>query len=80
MIVDGQVHTQTTNDPTAGEITSSETYTCGDNKILGTETVIWQGQEVATLNVEVLKNGNVMEMNISGTVFGQDASEQMVCE
>ncbi|MFL5785276.1 MAG: hypothetical protein ACJ76H_11735 [Bacteriovoracaceae bacterium] len=80
MIVDGQVHTQTTNDPNVGEITSSETYTCGDNKVLGTEIVSMQGQEIASLNVEVLRNGNAMEMNITGTVFGQEASEQMVCE
>jgi hypothetical protein len=80
MVVDGKTYTETENDPNLGEITTSTTYSCGDDKVVGKDVISWQGQEIANIDEEIMKNGNAVEINMTGTVFGQDANEQMVCE
>lgn len=80
MIADGKTRTQTGTDPNMGEVSISLTYKCSDVKVIGTEVITIQGQEIANVTEEVQKKGNTLEIDMNGTVFGENYQDTLVCQ
>ena len=80
MIADGKTRTETTNDPELGEITASITFTCSGPKVIGNMVATVEDMTLFEINQEVQKNGSALEMDYTGTIFGMEFTDTLICE
>ncbi len=79
-IADGKPRTTVENDPNWGEFQSTEIYSCSDGKVVGNLDVKLQGQEIVVLDMESHKNGDSLEIDSNGMIFGQNIQDKVICE
>lgn len=80
MIADGKSRTETQEDPNMGTVTTTTVYTCSVVKIVGNQTVSIQGQDIVSIDQEIQKKGNTLEIDMNGQLFGQSIQDTIICE
>lgn len=80
LIADGKLYTHTETDTPMGEVTTTTVSTCANDALEGAQTVAIQGQEIVNLKQVTTKKDAAMESRVSGSVFGQDIEDTLICE
>jgi hypothetical protein len=78
-ITDGRPHSSTQR-TSAGEVTVTSTFKCTDDMVIGEQTASVHDQVFAKATQQFQKNGNALEMEIHGMIFGKEFEDKVICE
>lgn len=80
MVADGKTYSETTNDPELGEVVASLRFACSGPQLVGNLSVLAEGSPLMVINQEIQKNGSALEMDYSGSLFGMEFTDTLICE
>ncbi len=76
---DGKTRTHT-EESEIGQVVASITYTCSGVKVIGKQSLTVAGEALLDMTTEVQKKGAALEMDYTGSAFGQAFEDTLICE